>query len=215
MFPVGMIVGSAQLTKTYDGYFTQLISNRLERQKAEKGKPTKKGRERRLPTKYKIIAQLPDMNEYITLKTERFTVSVRTLIEDANAEVEELKDEMRTWYDNLTEGLQNTDRGQRVDESANSLENITTPEIDDRILSLVLDNITTYYLTPLKVGSRADRAIDAASKYRAAKEAIEDWMEEHKPKKLSVDWDSLKSLADECDGPADDLEDIDFPGMYD
>lgn len=46
------------------------------------------------------------------------------LVEDAKGEVESLKDEVQDWYDNLPEAFQNGEKGERLQECIDSLEQL-------------------------------------------------------------------------------------------
>jgi hypothetical protein len=124
MFRVGETVGVIRLKNAYDQYVLMVLGGYLEKLETARTK-TDSGKSRRLPASYNIAKQMPTVEEYKALKVKRFTSTAGSLMEEAYSEITSLAEEMREWYDNLTEGLQSTDRGQRVSDAADTLEGIS------------------------------------------------------------------------------------------
>ena len=118
---------------------------------------------------YEIIASvMPDSSTYATLRNIAFTKTIDDLIGDANGIIQELAEEMRSWHDNMPEGLQNGDKGQEVDQAASDLESIDEIEVPES-----LTDVKLVHLPPRTGGSRGDRLAEATSML----EAVMEWLE--------------------------------------
>lgn len=224
MFKIGEEVGIVKLKNAYDSYVTHVLGGYLERLH-----PRKTGK-RRPSAKFKVIKPLPSVEEYSALRAKIFTVSLDSLVSEAYSEIETLRDEMQEWFDNLTDNLQQTERGQRVEEAADTLNSIDMDVAPD-----VLNHLELLYLPNFDATSRSSRASEAADMLRSAKEAIYDWIAEICPngeddteesrvvsfgdgddkQEVSVNWADLKSFADQLESNADELDNVEFVGMYD
>lgn len=60
-----------------------------------------------------------------TSRAERFG-EAESLVGDAASILQELGEEMRSWHDNMPESLQGSDRGTRVEEAADALEELAS-----------------------------------------------------------------------------------------
>ena len=223
MFKVGEEVGIIKLKNAYDGYVLHVLGGRLERLDQERtGK-------RRPAAKYKVKAAMPDADEYARLKHQKFTTDVDAACDEAASEIESLAGEMRDWYDNMGENLQQSDKGSRLEEAADALESIEVPDRPE-----VAGHISFVHLPSLDASSRGKRASEAADQLRSSAEAVRDFIGENQPEEgentdettmtftendekveVKVDWSELESFADDCETAADDLEAVEFPGMYD
>jgi hypothetical protein len=223
VFEIGTEVGAAKLRAAYDAYWNLLVRNELELL------PSEGTGKKRPQARYRVVGRLPTRAEYEKLKVGKFTVPVEELIADANSAVEEVAGELRDWYDNLPESFQNGDKGERLSEAADTLEGVSQPDTSEEVLA----KITAYHQPALKAGSRAARLGEAAGMYRAAAEAIREFVGGHEDDKpddagrvhvefdeggdkvtVAVDLDALGSAADECDNAADEVEGVEVPGMY-
>lgn len=203
-FGYGSIVTSTALHKEYDHYAEQVLSKYLKRE------PKTARRER---TKYSVLEQTPTKEEYIKLKQEKFKTTVGALVADAFSDIQSLADEMQEAFDNMPEGLQQGDVGTRREEAASALSSIDEVEVPEEV-----SDIEVVYYPSLDTSSRSKRAAEAAFQLRAAAEAIREFIdnfnsqlgddEEENP--CEVD----SSVADELESAADDLEGVEFPGMY-
>lgn len=126
---------------------------------------------------FKVVAELPQPTEYAKIRDSRHTVTAESLVDEAYSLIEELSEEMGAWRDNMPEGLQSSDRGERVSSAADELESISNDKPawpDDGIGS-----VTTLF-RPGKRETRSDRANEAASMLKAAADACDPSNEEIK-----------------------------------
>lgn len=229
---VGATVGIRKLKNMYGrcDHIVSILGDSLERQsKAKRG----------APRKWKIASELPLPGEYRALRNARFTTTVSSLIEDAYSEAESVGEELREWYENTPEGLQQTDRMERVNEGADSIENVTGDKPDD--LPEALGELSAVYV-PGTGTSRADRLSEAAGMLREAVSALQDHGNEGSENcercegsgQLTCDLDHEHDCPD-CDGSgkaededldvdemvstlenaADELEAVECPSMFD
>lgn len=132
--------------------------------------------------------------------------------------VEELRDEMTEWRDNMDgTGLENTEKFEQVSECADALETIAD-EIDTAVSSLqddsrlesILEDVIVYQLqTPKNKRqnpARWARASNAAQALKAAMEHINSKVEGEDEGEL----EECQTLADQTD----ELEMLEFPGMF-
>lgn len=63
------------------------------------------------------VFSLPDS------RADRFQEAL-SMISDGKSAIEELKDELQTWYDNLPESLQSGEKGETLDNSVSELDDI-------------------------------------------------------------------------------------------
>ena len=210
---VGEICGPARLYNEFDKYANQVLSGDF-LQKITNDEMAKKSR-----IKYKILKQLPTREEYNRMRDQRFRTTVDALICDAFSEIESLADEMRSWFDNLSEGLQSADRGQRVEQAADALESLSQPDMTE-----LVDKIQAVFLPELKATSRTARATEAADMLRTASQKLTDWMDDLEENQESVtidgveykfDLSDIESIRDDAEEAANELEGVEFPGMYD
>lgn len=214
MFKVGEIVGVVRLKNSYDQYALMVLSDYVERQETER-KRTVSGRIRRCAATYKIKKEMPTHAEYEKLKQKRFTKTADELMGEAYGEIESLADEMRSWYDNLTDTLQQNDRGTHVGEVADALEAISAQDPTE-----LMSCVEVYHLPCLDSSSRSKRAAEAASLLQDVAEACHNYVSENRTKAESEssyedsDYDELDSIADQCENDAQEVEQIEFVTMY-
>jgi len=205
MFRVGEEVGIAKLRKTYDQYANSVLGLYLDELPRE-------GKKQR---RFKVRQDMPSVDEYLRLKSTRYSTTVESLVDEAYAEIECLAEEMRERFDNMPENLQGGDIGCRVEEAADALEGIDRVDYPDD-----LSEITTVFYPTLNCDSRADRAAEAASQLRHAVDVLREWQDEQTVKanedgsEEEVDPAIAAEFADELENHADELEGVDFPGMY-
>lgn len=224
MFKVNEVVGVIKLKNAYDKYAVRVLGGRLKQIESERTAANDKGRSKRKPASFKVTAALPTLDEYKELKRKAFTTTADSLMDEAYSEIESLGGEMREWYDNLTDTLQQNDQGTRVGEAADALENISRQDSVD-----IMSSIDVYHLPGLDLTSRAKRWDEASSMLSAVAGAIHDYASENRPEEkdeddketapkaeddplADVDWDELEGIADQCENDAG--ESIEFPGMY-
>lgn len=227
MFKVDEIVGVVRLKHSYDQYALMVLSGYVERQEAER-KRTVSGKIRRSAATYKIKKEMPTPAEYEKLKQKRFTVTADELMDEAYNEISSLADEMRSWYDNLTDTLQQNDRGTRVGEVADTLEGISAQDSIE-----LMSQVEVYHLPNLDSSSRAKRAAEVARMLQDVAAACHDYVSENRPEVKDEDaavavkdeedsetsyedsdYDELDSIADQCENDAQEVEGIEFVPMY-
>lgn len=123
--------------------------------------------------------------------------------------ITELAEEMRSWYDNMPENLQYSDKGQEVEEAATTLENISEPQVPEFVAELPV----SFYTQPQpRKASRQRRLDDYLDYARIAvgelETALETYAEdEEKHSDLQACIEDVQSMIDDAEGVA-------FPGMY-
>lgn len=213
-------ISIAKLNKTYGKYGTRVLTKNgfLEQEEQKRG----------APRRYKLLKELPSIDEFKKLANEMYKISVEDLISSAKGTVEELASELRDWYYNMPESLQGGDKGSTLEESASTLENLDIPDLPDWATDTDPTNaITTVFFPNLKCESRADRASEASEELRAAAERLREEAEKLvnplvspniEESKLALviykKGDELSNLADEYESAADEISGVEFPGMY-
>jgi len=213
-YTAGDEVGGVAIKNNYDRYATAVLHDRLELIDRPRSAPTKvlgslkTIRGRRPPAKYRVKKDLPPPAEYQQLKNQKYETTVESLVGDGYGEVESLGEEMREWYDGMGENLQCSGNGEAVGEAADALENASdAPE-----LPTVLGEIKLVFLPDLKITSRNDRCCEAASCLRQASDAIGEYIAAEDVK--GDDATDYQEITDQLANHADELEAVDFPGMY-
>ena len=219
MFKVGEIVGVVKLKNAYDAYAIGLLSAYIDRIESNRVK-SNTGKSRRLPAQYRIKKNLPTIEEYGKMKKFWFTKSAADLMNDAYAEITALGEEMNEWYNNLSEGLQQTDKAERINSAAEALEGIDSQDPTD-----LMTDIEVYHLPMLDALSRADRLSEATSILNDVAGAVHDFVSEQRanapeeeseeePEYSEDDLDEVDRIADQCESDASELDSVEFPGMY-
>jgi hypothetical protein len=152
------------------------------------------------------LKPLPSPQDYQKLKVKHYTTTVEALISDGYATLLELGDEMQSVFDSMPENLQFSDLGERRQEAADALSNLSEPDVPEGCGSL-----EAFFLPSLDLGSRAKRATEAADMLRAAAAAIREKMGDDASDEDRSEWESL---ADQLDSDVSDVEEVEFPGMY-
>lgn len=153
-------------------------------------------------------------------KFAQYHSTLSSVLGDGFSELESLGEEMRESFDNLSEGLQQTNRNQTVDETASTLEGLNEPDCPDSLAELRVD----YTEQVKKRPSRATRRDNAVCMLRGCAEALEKWIAEAEASieqdKATDDndedttLDDARTLLDEINDLCDEAEGCDFPGMY-
>ena len=174
------------------------------------------------------------------LKNEIHSATVGDVSAHVDALRDELGEEMRSWYDNMSENLQGGDKGSQVDEAASTLEGLDTPDVPD-----IISDLGFSYSVQHKGGRKGDprwlRRDNETSALSSAVDAVREWVdsaktavaefEEENPEaeddaqvELGEQTHTLQELRDgieEAEQFADDLESlkdeadgVEFPGMY-
>jgi hypothetical protein len=175
----------------------------------------------------------------MTTRTKQQTrSSISDALSTAYGIVEELRDELQSWYDNLPESLQNGAKGDQLTEAISGLEEAVgyEPEIPDPLQEV---DLSVPDPTPRKRMSRADRrddavyymdgVIDAVREYLDAQvDAHDAWVQEQdeprtaqsmaEEEKRTNALQALESAVDgfceEIGGHRDAIESVEFPSMF-
>lgn len=177
-------------------------------------------------------------------KTSTHVSSVGAIIEDAYNDIQELGNEFREIVDNAPENLQNNDINTQRAETADACESLDQPEVRSMILadlevSYTIDNGKVY--RGRQTQSRACRAGNYAGMFRAAADAVAEWdtnnedIPEYDPDKTEEEqseeykeWEAkgfdkedyelareeASDLADSLNEVADEIEGMNWPGMF-
>lgn len=229
MLKIGDVVSARSLTKLYGDYFFQICRELVAAEPTKYSDAAPGKRKRRLPTVYKIVSELPTVETYRELLRKKYTTNVANLVSEVQSEIEDLTSELQEWFDNLPESFQSGSKGDALNDAICSLESIQLPDVPEGA-----EDIEVYYLPSLDTNSRPKRAMEAASKLIAAKEAVDEKVielrEENKPDESgdapavgetnepdgddSDLADSLEGFSTELENAASEFESIEFPGMF-
>lgn len=172
-------------------------------------------------------------------KFKTHEVSLDGAVGDAFNEIESLKDELQSWYDNLPQAFQDGDKGSTLQEAINNMEQDSAPDVPE----CLNDQVCTYSELTGRL-SRAKRRDNAVSMLQAAAEQARAYLDEldeltyNEDGRLVIegviqveDQDTptsypltedlrddakteIESFADECENAASNWEAVEFPGMY-
>lgn len=148
----------------------------------------------------------------MSYKYETMTGTVSS-VEDAYSALEELGGECREIVDNAPEGLNQTDRIQTFEESASTLEYLSTPDVPECVRDLA---ISYSYATPRRKRQSTSRAVrrdNELAVVQAAVAALEEWLEDEANAEHD-DRDEVETFKDQLESDASDIEGCEFPGMF-
>jgi hypothetical protein len=139
-------------------------------------------------------------------------VTLSEALGEAFGEIECLAEEMREWEGNLQEKFSATSKYETVSETADTLENVREPDIDDKLVAKLAEmKIKITDLKPRTRGySRSARMGQAVYIMDLCIDTLEEFAE-HAPKDTG---DEINSLKDEIETAKNDVEYAEFPGMY-
>jgi hypothetical protein len=131
-------------------------------------------------------------------RAKTYELALGDAISAAFADLEDLANEIREALDNVPESLRETARNQTLEQTADTLEGLTAPEVDDTLATIKV-------VTPKgrKPRSRSDRRDDALSVISACVEALE-----------LQEGTEADSLRDDLENASSEAESCDFPGIY-
>jgi hypothetical protein len=147
-------------------------------------------------------------------------VQFKSTLEDCLdlSEVEELRDDMQSWVDNMGDtALANTNKYSMAEEAVEALGKFD--EIDfSAILDLLTDDqkkqeITYTAMVPKarrQSTSRAMRLSNATGKVQSALSWLDSQLVDQNPEKYA----DLKEEMNSLEGDLSDLENVEFPGMF-
>lgn len=199
-FKSGKDFPGASISRAYDGHVWEVLKSHFQLLPKTKGQRTS----------FKVIAALPEKDEYLQLKERHFTKTLETLVDEAYGIVDELRGELQDAYESMPEGLQGGAVGEARLEAASQLENISddAPTLPESVAALRL-----VHYPSLRQSSRGDRANVAAAMLKAASQAIQNHIGSGtKLKKVEVA--DLEEYRQQLESHADDIEGVEFPGMF-
>jgi hypothetical protein len=163
---------------------------------------------RQAPPTYKIVQAIPSLEQYSQLKKARYTTTAEDLLSEVSSGIEELGSELRSWHDNLPDGLNASDKAGEIDEAASALENISVPDIPH-----CLESVPVFFLPGLELDSRPKRATEISNIISAITDAAEQKKEELDPEADAEAIEELESFASEMEEVNSQLGDVNFPSM--
>jgi len=173
----------------------------------------------RPPTRYGAAATtaLPSETEFRDALNKKYTTTARSLVEDAYSVIEDLAGEAREIADSASgTGLENTQRIQTFNETADTLEGISIPDLPD-----VFDEVEVVRLPTISNATgRAHRLGEAVSDMQLACDEVESWLGAKKDaadngeEEDELDIDGVDDALTEIRDHAGEAEGVEFPGMY-
>lgn len=163
-----------------------------------------------------IVGVLPDVGKFDELMRKRFTQPLTAWLSEAGEEIDSLRDECQSWYDNLPEQFQSGEKGEALTSVVEVLEGVQVPEPTDAFENVMVYHVPTRHDGGAGHGpSRSARLADAVATLEACAEALRNLSEGEVDEDGSVRLErGAEELADEIDSVVSDLGGVDFPGMY-
>jgi hypothetical protein len=149
-------------------------------------------------------------------KVEKRTTTVSAAVSDALSELQELGSEMREWFDNMSEGLQQTGKAETISCTADSLESVSEPDVPECVAELEVTYFESVNRDKRRGPSRAVRCENAVAMLNAAKDAVEAFTSS-KGEGDGVDQDVISEvdqLVSDLDDVISEAEGCEFPSMY-
>lgn len=149
------------------------------------------------------------MGKHSKFKTEDYCVA--DAVSGGYSELEELASECREMFDNASEGLQQTQRLQTFEQTADTLEGLSEPDVPECVGELRFQVRLEIPNRPRRGLSRATRCANATALLQGALDAMQAWLEENS------EHDDASDVEDQCNGIENDIseaEGAEFPGMY-
>lgn len=147
--------------------------------------------------------------------------------------IEELRDELQEWYDNLPDSLQNGVKGDTLQCSIDALSNVDSLSVPTCVESCTdpADPATAQYIGGLRFKllvpaptkrrlSRRERRDEATALLQGAldamRDAVEDRPELHgtEEDQYAKTWEEITEFCDELGSYMEEFEGAEFPGMY-
>ncbi|MEW6613966.1 MAG: hypothetical protein AB1401_00620 [Thermodesulfobacteriota bacterium] len=130
------------------------------------------------------------------------TGTLEEVVDNARIDIEELRDEMESWRDNISgTGLESTEKYERVDDTADTLDRIVDA-LNDITWMDIRESEVKFQVDQRKKAPRWLRLQNSVSALNAASEVIDNIIEN-----LNDIKESLDTAVSEADG-------VDFPTMY-
>lgn len=163
--------------------------------------------EKRTPKRYVAEpASLPTLDHFQWLLRQMYEVSVSSLIENAYSAIEELKDECQEIVDNAAgTNFETTSRIEGLQEAADELDQVDAVEAAE-----CLDEVKVVRLPSQSHRTgRGHRLGEALGDLELACVAVEKFLAEHPEHR-----EDIGPIVAEMRGHIDNVESVEFPGMY-
>lgn len=168
--------------------------------------------------KYELLLDvLPSKEEFIKMLNNKYSISISSLLSDAFEEIESLKDELNDWYDNLGDNLQQTEKGQMLEEAVSTLDYAERVELDsffDGEILEEIESIKTVYVPAHWSNnlSRASRRDEATGMLNVVMEKLQELVDDEKYDEEIID--SINDAISEIENAISEVESVEFPSMY-
>lgn len=157
---VGDVVNKIAIRVVFDPYFESLLVPSVFVPLPRESRKT--------PPTYRIAQPVPSLTQFALMKQTRYTVTVEDLLGEVSSGIEELGSELRSWHDNLPDGLNASSKADEIDEAATTLENIAVPELSSS------ESVQVFFLPGFDLDSRPKRAAEIGQMISAITGALED-----------------------------------------
>ena len=197
---VGDVVNKIAIRVVFDPYFESLLVPSVFVPLPRESRKT--------PPTYRIAQPVPSLTQFALMKQTRYTVTVEDLLAEVSSGIEELGSELRSWHDNLPDGLNASSKADEIDEAATTLENIAVPELSSS------ESVQVFFLPGFDLDSRPKRAAEIGQMISAITGALEDQkstLEQENPG--SEDIQEIETFVSELEDAASELEGVSFPSM--
>lgn len=173
-------------------------------------------------------------------KNENRKGSLADLVSNGFSELQSLAEECREIVDNASEGLQQTQRIQTFESTADALESLSEPDVPDACSDIEVEYTEMVQKRKGRGTSRSTRCSNAVSMLSGCVSALEQHISDLNDKKNEIeemneaeikkqkddnpdfkdaeeidnDISEAESLKDELDSAVSEAENCEFPGMY-
>lgn len=143
-------------------------------------------------------------------KPVEHSIKINDGISHAFGAIEELKDELQNWRDNLPESKQQSGKADELDEAIQGLEQDSEPEIPNAVEEWDVQ----YTYAPARKASRADRRDEAVAILNAIAEKCQGVVEDPQGAYDEDELNEIRTFAEACSDAVTSWENVEFPGMF-
>lgn len=150
------------------------------------------------------------------IKTHEREMTIEDAVSEACGEITSLAEEMRESFDNTPESLQQSPVGEARGEAADNLENISEPDVPTELqgdkfrVKWSVRTLTSRQQIKL---SRSRRRDEATSTLTVVVERLHEIVDDEAAFDEAVR-EAASSFADDVQQVIDEVESVEFPGMY-
>jgi hypothetical protein len=172
---------------------------------------------KKAPRAFLKVKDLPVYEEYIKLRNEKYSITLKTYYDNAKGDIESLKEEMEEMESNMGsyEGLTQTDKYQAVEEAVQTLQSFELPDLDDwpDIKIVDLPYLGTHTGRSFRAGCASSACETVVEKLREYAEGLkEDQFDE--VKECEVRKSEIEDFCSEVETASSEIENVEFPGMF-